>query len=108
MIYAISAVATFLSSIFVSLFTFLIGQFSKRLLIFTAVMSALAVALSSLLTQVGTLIQGLISNLALAPFVPMFAPSNLPECISIIVVVKFSGTLYNFTRNFLENKLVVS
>jgi flagellar biosynthesis protein FliQ len=76
----------------------------KKILIFTAIIASLALALTTLIDFVGTQATTALNSMGLS-FVPMFAPSNLGTCLAIVISVKTAGTVYESTLQLIKWKV---
>lgn len=78
----------------------------KKIAIFLAIMALLASALTTLISFVGAQATTALNGLGLS-FVPMFTPSNLGTCLSIVIAVKTAGTVYETTLQLIKWKVDV-
>jgi hypothetical protein len=61
---------------------------------------AITILITVLSAQASIALQGI----TMFPVLPMFLPSNLPACLGAYVTFKISGTVFNATLHFIQNR----
>ena len=103
-ILGIPTLAAFASSLVATFFAYIIKYVQRRFMVIALFVTLMAVAIKAFVNYVADILGGLFDAIPQLAFVPYFVPSSLSYCLSVIVGLELTITLYRVSTRFNRDK----